>query len=123
MSAEGGDQLLAGLLTTSAGLSANPTMLVHLGVPAALVGARPAGGHAGLQKGAREVAVVAGVPGQHPAGSVADVGAVLAGADALDQVGGGGLTQARVGAGGTGLGAVEAFGNTPGQCCAVDVTK
>src|SRR5207249_3195953 len=58
-----------------------------------------------------------------PAGGVADVGAVQAGADALDQVGDSGLAQARVGARGTGLGAVETFVDTPDQCCAVDVAE
>jgi hypothetical protein len=40
VSAEAGDQLLAGLLTTPAGLRADPAVFVHLGVPVALVGAR-----------------------------------------------------------------------------------
>jgi YceI-like domain len=123
VSAEAGDQLLAGLLTTSAGLRADPAVFVHLGVPVALIGAGPAGSRAGLQHGAGEVGVVAGVPGQHPAGGVADVCAVQVGADALDQVGDPGLAQARVGARGTALGAVEAFIDTPGQCCAVDVAE
>jgi hypothetical protein len=114
-SAEGGDHLLAGLLTTSARLCADPAVFVHPGVPLALVGAGPAGGHAGLEHGAGEVGVVAGVPGQHPARGVADFSAVPAGADALDQVGDPGLAQARVGARGTGLGAVEAFLDTPDQ--------
>src|ERR1051326_8607571 len=103
-SAEGGDQLLAGLLTTSARLRADPAVLVHPGVPLALVSAGPAGGYAGLEHGAGQVGVVAGMPGQHPAGGVADVSAVQAGADALDQAGDPGLAQARIGARGTGLG-------------------
>jgi hypothetical protein len=122
-SAKGGDQILASLLTTSAGLCADPAVLVHLGVPFALVTAGSAGGHAGLERGAGEVGVVAGVPRQHPTRGVTDVGAVQAGTDALDQVGDPGLAQARIGARSTGLGAVEAFVDTPGQCCAVDVAE
>jgi len=122
-SAEGGEQLLAGLFTPPACLRADPAVFVHLGVALALVGARPAGGHAGLEHGAGEVGVIAGVPGQHPAGGAADVSAVQAGADALDQVRDPGLAQARVGAGGAGLGAVEAFLDTPNQGCAVDLAE
>src|SRR5256885_14804468 len=97
-SAEGGDQLLACLLATSARLRADPAVLVHLGVPLALVSAGPAGGHAGLEHSAGKVGVVAGMPGQHPARGVADVSAIQAGADALDQGGDPGLAQARIGA-------------------------
>jgi hypothetical protein len=106
-----------------AGLRADPAMLVHLRVPAALAGAGPASGRAGLERGAGEAGVLTGVPRQHPAGSAAEAGAVQAGADAPDQAGYPGLAQARVGARGTGLGAPEAFADTPGQCCAVDVAE
>jgi hypothetical protein len=41
VSAEARDQLLAALLTTSAGSRADPAVFVHLGVPLALVGAGP----------------------------------------------------------------------------------
>jgi hypothetical protein len=96
-------------------------VFVHLGVYLALVSAGPAGGHAGPEHGAGELGVVAGMPGKHPAGGVADVSAVQAGADALDQVGDPGLAQARIGGRGTGLGAVEAFLDTPDQGRAVDI--
>jgi hypothetical protein len=70
-----------------AGLRADPAMLVHLRVPAALAGAGPASGRAGLERGAGEAGVLTGVPRQHPAGSAAEAGAVQAGADAPDQAG------------------------------------
>src|SRR3954452_14234192 len=86
-SAEAGEQLPAGGLAATAGLGTDPAVLVHRRVLSALVAACLAGGGAGLEHRPGQVGVVAGVPGQHPEGGVADVGAVSAGADALGQLG------------------------------------
>lgn len=60
VTAEAGDQLLAGLGAASTGLCTDPAMFVHLGVPPALIGAGPADGHACLERGAGQVGVIAG---------------------------------------------------------------
>src|SRR4051812_43872422 len=122
-SAEAGEQLSACGLAAPAGLGTDPAVLVHRGVACALVAARLAGGGAGLEHRAGEVGVVAGVPGQHPEGGVADVGAVGAGADALGQLGDHVLTQAGVGAGGARLSAVQAGLDAVAQLLLVDAAE
>jgi len=79
---------------------------MHAGVPFTLLAAGAARGGAGLEDGAGEVGVVAGVPGEHLPGGVADVRTVEVAADTLNQVGHVLLAQANVSAGGTRLGAV-----------------
>src|SRR3954471_1865845 len=108
VSAEGADELAAGGLAAPAGLGADAAVLVDVGVAGALVAAGPARRGAGLQDRAGQVRVVAGVPREHPASGVADVGAVEVGADARPQLGDHLLAQAGVGAGRAGLRALEA---------------
>jgi hypothetical protein len=81
-------------------------VLVHAGVPLALVAAAAAGRHAGLQQGPGDVGVVLGLAAGDPDGGGADVGAVQAQPDAADHLGDVLLAQVGVGVGGAGLGAV-----------------
>src|SRR5680860_1850396 len=119
-SGEGGDEVPAGLLAVPARLGADAAVVVHPGVLLALVTAGLARGGAGLQDGAGEVGVVTGVPGEHPPGGVAHIRAVQVGADARGQLGDHVLAEAGVGAGGTGLGALEARLDTGGELVLLD---
>jgi len=65
-------------------------------------------------------ATVAGVPRQHPAGGVADVGAVQVGPDAFGEVGDRGFAQAGIRAGRTRLGAFDVRLDAPGEGAPVD---
>lgn len=123
VSGECGDQFLACLLAAPACLCAYPAMFMHLGMPLALAGAGAAGRRARLYRRAGHAGVVSGVPRQHPAGGVAEVGAVQVGAHALDQVGHGGFAKARVGAGRACLRTIEAFLDAASQGGAVYLTQ
>src|SRR5258708_30021321 len=63
---QGGQELPAGLLAAPAGLLADPAVLVHLGVPLALVAAALADGHAGLQQPPGDARVVGRLAACHP---------------------------------------------------------
>src|ERR671919_699092 len=102
----GGQEFAAGLLAASTRLGAHPAVLVHLGMPLALVAAALAGGRAGLQQRLGDVGVVLGLAAADPDGGGADVGAVQAQPYALDQLGDVRLAQVVVGVGGAGLGAL-----------------
>jgi hypothetical protein len=95
-----GQQLGAGLLAAPAGLGAHPAMLMHPCVPLALVPTAVAGRHARLQLRPGKVGVVVGLAAEDPQRGGADVGAVQAQPDALDQLGDIPLDEAVVGAGG-----------------------
>ena len=82
-SAERGQEFRARLLAAAAGFGADAAMLVHAGMPFALVRAGPADGLTGFQDGPGDVRVVAGVAGEDVPGRDADVGAVKVGSDAL----------------------------------------
>ncbi len=84
-SAECVDQFLARLLTAAARFGANAAVLMPGGVAVALVAAGSADSGAGLQDGARDVGVVAGVPGQDARCGIAYICAVFVGANALAQ--------------------------------------
>src|SRR5690606_26264564 len=79
------DQLVARLLAPSAGVCARPAVLVRRRVPLAFVAARSARLRACLEQRTGQVGVEAGVPGQHPRGGLADVGAVQVEPDAGTQ--------------------------------------
>ncbi|CCQ47529.1 putative uncharacterized domain protein [Pseudarthrobacter siccitolerans] len=120
---ERGQKFLAGRFAAAAGLGADPAVIVHSGVPFALVTTCFAGSTTGLQNGAGEVGVIAGMPGQDVAGCYADVGAVEVGADALGQVSDHVFAQARVGARGAGLRALEAGLDALGELFLVYAAK
>jgi hypothetical protein len=122
-SAEAGEQRVAGLFAALAHLSADPAVLVHAGVSLALVPTGPAGHRTCLEHRAGDFGVIAGVTGQHLAGGKADVRAVEVAADALAQLRDHLLRQARVGAGRTGLGAVETRLDALDEKLAVDPAK
>jgi hypothetical protein len=62
----GTQEFLAGLLAASAGLLADPAVLVHPGMPLALVAAAPADGYAGLQQRPGDVVVLGLAAGRVP---------------------------------------------------------
>ena len=76
LSADGCENAIAGVLAVATGLGARAAVLVHLGVLRALVAAGLAGLGTRLQDRPRDVGVVPGVPGQHPPGRLAHVGAL-----------------------------------------------
>ena len=117
----GSQQLVAGLLAAAAGLSTDPAMLMHLGMPLALIAAAPAGCHAGLQLRSGHIGVVVGLAAHHPQRGRAHIGAVQAQADALGQLSHILLRQAVVGAGGAGLGAVRQRLDSSGQHDGVNI--
>src|SRR3954451_17726192 len=119
-SAEGAEQIAASLLAAAADLGADPAVLVHVGVPLALVAARLARGGARLEDHAGDVRVVTGVPRQHPSGRLAHVGAVEARADALPEIGDHLLAEIGVGARGAGLRALHAGLDAGDQLLPVD---
>src|SRR5712692_6834851 len=80
----GGQELTAGPLAAPAGLSAYSAVIVHSGMPLALVAAALAGGHAGLQERLGDVGVVLGLAADDSDSSAADVGALQAQPDAFD---------------------------------------
>jgi len=82
-------------------------VLVHLGVPHALLPAALAGGGARLQQWPGEVGVVLGLAANHPKRRRADVSAIKVEADALGQLLHVLLRQAVVGAGGACLSAIR----------------
>src|SRR4029450_3223715 len=100
---DGGQKLPAGVLAAPAGLGAYPAVLVQVGMPLALVAGALAGGRAGVQQRPGDVGVILGLGAYEPDGGGADVGAVQAQPDALDQLGHVLLAEVVVGAGGTGL--------------------
>ena len=76
-----------GIQELLAGLLADPAVLVHPGMPLALIAAAPADGYAGLQQRPRDVGVVLGLAARYRCGGRADIGAVQAQPDALDHFG------------------------------------
>ncbi len=90
-------------------------MLVHLGMPLALVAAAFANGHTGLQKWPGDAGGVLGLAACDPDGGSADIGAVQAQPDALDQLGQVLLAQVVIGVGGAGLEAVVERVDSGGQ--------
>jgi len=80
----GGQHHTAGSLAAPAGLGADSAVLVHPGMPLALVAAALAGGHAGLQERPGDVGVVLGLAADDSDSSAADVGALQAQPDALN---------------------------------------
>lgn len=95
-------------------------MLVHAGVSFAFLSAGLAGGGAGLQNGAGDVCVVAGVAGEDVPGGGADVGAVKVRADAFSEFGDHVFTEAGIRASCTGLGAFKTSGDAIGQLLTVN---
>src|SRR5215208_7841870 len=78
-----GQQVVAGLLAATAGLGAEPAVLVHPGMPLAFVPAALADGHTRLEHRPGHVGVVLGLTADHPQRSRADIRAVQAQTDAL----------------------------------------
>src|SRR5262245_41714149 len=64
-----GQELPAGLLAPPAGLGTDAAVLVHVGMPLALVAAALAAGHAGLQQGPGDAGVVGRRAADDPDGS------------------------------------------------------
>jgi hypothetical protein len=108
LSRERREEVVAGLLTTSAGIGAHPAMLVVGGVPLTLVAAQPAGFGASLEGCTRHLWLEGGLSRDYPAGGVANVGAVEVESDAAGERLGIFLAEAGVGASRATLGAVEA---------------
>jgi hypothetical protein len=77
---------LTGLFTTAADLGADSAVLVVGGVLLALLGARPAGCRAGLDRRAEDAEVRLGLPDEDAGGGLADVGAVEAESNAADHL-------------------------------------
>ena len=69
---QGIQELLAGLLAVPTGLRADPAMLVHPGVPLALLAAALADRHARLQQRHSDIGVVTGRAAGNPGGGGAD---------------------------------------------------
>jgi hypothetical protein len=118
---QGGQELAAGLLAAPAGLPADPAVLVHPGVPLALVAAAFADGHAGLQQRPGDVGVVGRLSACHSDGGGADIGAVQAQPDARDHLGQVLRAQVGVDVGDAGLRAVAERVDGGGQHTGVDV--
>src|SRR6266498_234054 len=116
-----GQELSARLLAAPAGLGAHPAVFVPLGMVLALVAAALAGGRAGLQQRPGDACVVLGLAAGDPDGGGADVGAVQAQPDALDQLGDVLLAQVGVGVGGAGLGALDERVHGGGQHAGFDI--
>jgi hypothetical protein len=89
-------------------LSADRAVLVLLGVPLAFVSTGAAGQSAGFEHRAQRGFIAAGAAGRHRASGPAGVGTVQVQPDALGQLLDHVLTKAGVGAGDTGLFAIEA---------------
>src|SRR5260370_11996427 len=117
----GGQELTAGPLAAPAGLGAHSAVLVHPGMPLALVAAALAAGHAGLQERLDDVGVVLGLAADDPNSSAADVSALQAQPDARDELGDVRLAQVGVGVGRAGLAAVAERVDGGGQHAGVDV--
>src|ERR1700686_4229752 len=83
----GGQELAAGPLAAPTGLGADSAMRVHPGMMLALVAAALAAGHARLQERLDEIGVPLGRAANDPDRRAADVGALQAQPDALDQLG------------------------------------
>src|SRR5580704_5165506 len=103
---DGGQEVPAGLLTASAGLGADPAVLMVLGMPLALIAAALADRCAGLQQRLGDVGVVLHPAGGNPDGGGADIGAVQAQPDAPDHLGHVVLAQIGVDVGSASLGAI-----------------
>src|ERR1700730_8423897 len=117
----GGQEVTTGPLAAPAGLGAHSAVLVHAGMMLALVAAALAAGHARLQERLDDVGVPLGRATYDPDRRAADVGALQAQPDALDELGDVRLAQVRVGVGRTGLGAVVKRVDGGGQHAGVDV--
>ena len=107
--------VLARLLAAAACLGADTAVLVMVGVPLAFLGARAARLEARFDNAAREFGHELRLPAENPSGRDADVGAVLARRDAAQLLLHVRLTEARVGARGAALSAVEARVDARGQ--------
>jgi len=103
-----GEDAITSLLAAAAGFGAHPAVLVVLGVVLALLCAQATHLRAGLKASAQHLGLRPHLPGENSAGSVANVGAVevkpYAAAKHLYVP----FAYIGVGAGGAGLGAVEA---------------
>src|SRR3712207_3345902 len=100
--------VIASLLAAAAGFGTHPAMLVVLSMLLALVPADSACPSAGLKSSTCHFCVESCLAGEYLAGCSANVGAVEAKPYAADQHLYVSLAEAGVGAGGAGLGAVEA---------------
>jgi hypothetical protein len=107
-SADRREQVLAGLLAAAAHPGADAAVLVVLGVALALRAAGAAGHQAAFERCANHPDIGFGLAGHDAAGGSADVGAVEAAANAAEQILHPALGEVRVGAAGTGSGAVGA---------------
>lgn len=101
--AHGVQEVPAGMFAVSAGLGADPAVLVHRGVSLALVTAALADGHTGLKLRPDDLGVPHGRAAQDPGGSRADIHSVLAQPDARDHIGQVRLAQVGIGIGDAGL--------------------
>ena len=111
-----GEEVVAGALAASAGLSADTAVLYAvLGVLLTLLAAPTASLCASLQGSLSHLLVESRLPGEYLADGVADVGAVEVEPYAAGQHLYILLTEAGVGAGGAGLGTVDAGIDTGGQ--------
>ena len=86
-SANGAEEVAAGLFATTAGVSTQLAVLVHVGVSLAVFGASSARGTAGLEQLGDHGQVAARSATQDGSGGDADIGAVEIGTDAVPQVG------------------------------------
>src|SRR5699024_3357250 len=114
-SADGGQKVGAGLLTTAAGISTDFAVLVHVRVLLALIGAFLACSPAGLQQGLDGRQVLAGASAEDGAGGLADIGTIEIEPDRVAQVSDHVLSKAGIRAGGAGLGSFKTGGDTVGE--------
>ena len=98
-------------------------MLVHPGVPLALIAAALADGHAGLQQRPGDIGGVLRLAAGDPRGGGADIGAVQAQPDARDHLGHVRLAQVSGVVGVAGLDAVAERVNGGGQQIGVEVDR
>lgn len=115
--------MIARILAAPALRSADPAMRVVLGVALTLLAAYHARLPTRLQLRLRCLRVVVGLPGENAPGRVADVGAIEAQPDApakLDHVF---LGEAGIGAGGTGLRALDACLDASRQKLSINLSR
>lgn len=102
-------------LAAAAGFGADPAMLMHVGMPLALLGADTAGQFARGKLGDDHGFIAAGAAGSDVGRCGADVSAIEIDTDALTKLGDHILTEARVGARRADLGAFETLLDAPDE--------
>ena len=114
------EQRVARLLAAAAGFGADPAVLVVMGMPLALISTGTARCGAGLDGRTEDAEIELRLARHHPAGGVAEIGAVKTQSNAADHVSDVLLGETRVGARGARGRAVDAVVNAAKKRLALD---